>query len=158
DTVFTEMKAEPLPTSPNPDQAINHGVQKLAVHMEDVKEGTLSIWMVPLWNEDELPTETPSVTALKDWSIPDGELMEQPARPQLDHITIDGEELSGFDPYATFYENLIPIDQDRVPVVEVESEYEVTIIPAEQIPGETTIEVVNPETGAASHYVISFTR
>ena len=49
--VFKVMPAEPLPTSPTPDQAGNKGRRKLAIHLTDVKDLTIKVRFTPVQPE-----------------------------------------------------------------------------------------------------------
>ncbi|MFE7064352.1 discoidin domain-containing protein [Sutcliffiella sp. NPDC057660] len=155
--VFSEMNAEPLPTSPNPDgQTPNHGVRKLAVHMTDIEEATLSIWMVPLWEGEELP-DAPSFAPLTQWQIPDGDLIPKPTRPEVTDLKVNGTTIPGFHPDNTYYELIVPFDVEDVPLVEADSDYDVTVIPAENLPGRTIVEVVDPaDPDRKNRYTILF--
>lgn len=152
---FSEMAAEPLATSPNPDgQTENLGVKKLAIHLENVLESTISVWMLPLMPGDPLPKHPPTVVPLDEWEVPEGELAE------LKEIKIDGAPLPEFDSNRYVYEQTVPAGEDRVPVVEAEaanSGDEVTVQQAEQIPGVARIEVTDPNGGKdAGIYYVSF--
>jgi uncharacterized protein YjdB len=156
--VFSEMEAKPLPTSPNPDgQSMNYGIKKLAVHLTNVEKADLSIWMKPLWDNEALPTEMPEFKALKDWTIPDGELIEQPERPEVTDLKVNGSTIAGFVPEKTYYEVIVPFDQEEVPLVEADSDHEIKVIPAEKLPGRTIVEVTdknNPD--VKNRYTILF--
>ena len=158
DAVLSVMAAQPLPTSPNPEgQSINHGIRKLAVHMEGVEQSDLTVWMVPLREGEILPQEAPTVGALTDWSIPDGELPEAIVRPQAISIAIDGQPLSGFNPKQTYYEIVVPFDQLDVPVVTATSDYSLSVRQAESLPGRAVVEVTDPaRPGAVERYTIRF--
>lgn len=156
---FTSMKAEPLEGTPNPPgQTINHGIRKLAVHMSDVTGGRLSLWMVPLQEDDELPSEAPELTPLDDWSIPDGPKPEKVALPEAESIMIDGIPIPGFDPQRTYYEWTVPYEErSNVPVVQAVSDYSVSVTQAVGIPGKAYIDVTDssrPE--VRKRYTVAF--
>jgi autotransporter-associated beta strand protein len=66
---LTLMDPAPLATSPNPSgQNANAGYQKLAIHLQNVTNRRLAVWMVPLSSGEDLPTRLPSIAALADWS------------------------------------------------------------------------------------------
>lgn len=152
------MAAQPLPTSPNPEgQSMNHGIRKLAVHMEGVERSDLTVWMVPLRGGEPLPQEMPTVGALADWSIPDGELAAPVARPEVQGIAMDGQPLSGFNPKQTYYGVIVPFDQSEIPVVTAVGDYPLSVRQAEGLPGRAVVEVTDPaRPGAVQRYTIQF--
>lgn len=159
---FMEMAAEPLPGTPNPDgQTMNHGVRKLAVHMNDVEQANLSIWMVPLLEEASLPLqeEAPGYTPLAEWVIPEGELPVKQPLPTVQSIYVNGAEIAGFDPARTYYEVVIPFEQTTAPRVEADSESEALIVQAEGVPGKSYIYAVDPANlDVRNRYTVSFVR
>ncbi|MFK7693226.1 Ig-like domain-containing protein [Paenibacillus sp. HJGM_3] len=157
---FSVMDAEPLPTSPNPaDQSQNFGVRKLAVHMTGVQETNLAVWLVPLYDTDEIPSAAPAFTPLAAWSIPDGALQPQPTRPTLDGLTVDGQPVQGFTPKGTYYEVPVPFEATAVPVVAATSAHTVTIEQAAGIPGMARV-IVKDRTNPSlmNSYTIAFKR
>lgn len=160
EATFLAMNAEPLPGTPNPPgQTINHGIRKLAVHMKDAEQSHLSIWMVPLREEDPLPQSAPAFTPLSDWSIPDGELPDKPELPTLSSINVNGVSLPGFTPSKTYYEYVIPFNETAVPQVEATSEFEMTISDTPTLPGKTLIYVTDPANPKSKNrYTVSFVR
>ncbi|GIP34849.1 Ig-like domain-containing protein [Paenibacillus sp. J2TS4] len=151
---FSVMPAGPLATSPNPSgQNPNIGVRKLAIHMEDVLNTTLSVWMVPLMPGEPLPQRAPAVIPLSQWEVDNKELAV------LSGITVDGQALSKFDPERFVYEVELPSDQNIPSVSGVSSGgNEVTVHQAEQIPGAARITVTDPS-GARQQgvYYVVFT-
>jgi len=157
---FSAMKAEPLEGTPNPSgQTVNHGIRKLAVHMEGVTGGRLSLWMVPLTASAPLPEVSPDVRSLDDWTIPDGPMPEKVPLPEAESILVDGVPLAGFDPQRTYYEWTVPYgERSKVPKVEAVSGHEVSVQTAESIPGETYIDVTDPSRPEVrNRYTIAFT-
>jgi uncharacterized protein YjdB len=151
---FKEMEAKPLPTSPNPypdKQKSNNGIRKLALYMDDVVEETISIWMVPLLDIESIPEDEPVVTPLKDWTIEDGNINT----PKLKGINIDGESLSDFQDTNKVFNINLPFGTKKVPVVSVESNHNVSITQASEIPGIATINV-NDGNGNEATYYVSF--
>lgn len=66
---FTVMNAESLPSSPVvPDQKDNSEYRKLAVHLTDTKDTTISVACIPLKQGETKPSWTPSVKAVSEWS------------------------------------------------------------------------------------------
>ncbi len=100
---FTAMPAAPLPSSPNPSvQAVNHNVQKLAIHLEDVTDTRIAVQLVPL-QDNEVASLAPVVKPLQVWQ----ETLEAGGRlwPSLERIAIDvdwpvrpGQALRGLVP------------------------------------------------------------
>jgi hypothetical protein len=65
---FAVMKAEPLPTSPQPPkQANNDRYRKLAVHLTDVKELRLAVLFTPLTKDGKLAPAPERVVPLTQW-------------------------------------------------------------------------------------------
>ena len=66
---FTAMNAEALPSSPVvPDQKDNSEYRKLAVHLTNTKEATISVACIPLKNGETKPSWIPSVKAISGWT------------------------------------------------------------------------------------------
>ncbi|MBQ7012523.1 MAG: dockerin type I repeat-containing protein [Oscillospiraceae bacterium] len=66
---FTVMNAELLPTSlPVPNQTDNSEYRKLAVHLTDTKDTTISVACIPLKEGETHPSWTPSVKAISEWT------------------------------------------------------------------------------------------
>ncbi|UZW14986.1 DUF4962 domain-containing protein [Clostridium pasteurianum] len=64
---FNEMKAKPLPTSPDPlNQGYNENIKKLAIHLDNTSTTTISVIISPLNNNKLL---SPDLKKLKNWSI-----------------------------------------------------------------------------------------
>ncbi|MCR4644633.1 MAG: heparinase II/III family protein [Oscillospiraceae bacterium] len=66
---FSVMNAELLPTSlPVADQKDNSEYRKLAVHLTDTKEATISVACIPLREGETQPAWLPSVKAISEWT------------------------------------------------------------------------------------------
>ena len=66
--VFSVLDAAPLPSSPNPQgQTSNAGVKKLAIHLKEVSEETIAVWMVPLQPGEAMPGTAPEAVPLARW-------------------------------------------------------------------------------------------
>lgn len=66
---FTSMKAEPLSTSLKVSNITdNSSYRKLAIHLTDTKDATISVACIPLRNNETKPSWTPTVTSLSEWS------------------------------------------------------------------------------------------
>ncbi|MBQ7354026.1 MAG: glycoside hydrolase family 127 protein [Clostridia bacterium] len=77
----------------------------------------------------------------------------------LSSLSIDGEALSEFNPFAEDYYRVLPEGTTEVPSVTAEAPYQdaaVKVIPAESIPGTTKIEVTYPG-GAVRTVTLRFT-
>jgi hypothetical protein len=152
--IFKEMEAKPLPTSPNPypdKQKSNKGIKKLALYMNNVEKETISIWMVPLLDIEPIPEVEPVVIPLKDWTIADGDINI----PKLKAITIDGKPIDDFQDTKKIYNVNLPFGTKKAPVVDVESDYDISINQAKTIPGIATINV-NDNNGNKATYYVSF--
>ncbi|MBR4628612.1 MAG: heparinase II/III family protein [Ruminococcus sp.] len=67
--VFTVMDAEPLPESPVvQNQTDNSEYRKLAVHLTNTKDTTISVACIPLKGSEIRPLWTPSVKAIDEWT------------------------------------------------------------------------------------------
>ncbi len=66
---FTVMNAELLPTSlAVPNQTDNSSYRKLAVHLTNTKDATISVACIPLKEGETQPSWMPSVKALSEWT------------------------------------------------------------------------------------------
>ncbi|MBE6852564.1 MAG: hypothetical protein E7505_03715 [Ruminococcus sp.] len=69
DGKFTVMNAESLPTSPVvPNQTDNSNYRKLAVHLTNTKDTTISVACIPLKQGEIRPSWTPSMKAISEWT------------------------------------------------------------------------------------------
>ncbi len=67
---FTVMNAEALPTSPVVSgQTDNSSYRKLAVHLENTQNATISVACIPLKQGQTQPSWIPSIKALSEWTI-----------------------------------------------------------------------------------------
>ena len=79
DAAFSVMPIEPLPTSPNPPKqkgefmAAYTGDKKLAIHMNNVTDITLSVEFIPLRAGEGIPNDTTEVIPMANWSVNKGE-------------------------------------------------------------------------------------
>lgn len=65
---FTVMNAELLPTShPVSNQTDNSAYRKLAIHLKNTKETTISVACIPLKEGATQPAWTPSVNGISEW-------------------------------------------------------------------------------------------
>jgi len=69
DGTFTKMNAEPLPTSKYvPNSSDNSKYIKLAIHLTNTKDTTISVACIPLEEGETEPSWTPSVHSLSEWA------------------------------------------------------------------------------------------
>jgi|GEM_PF-203644 len=79
---FSVMPAMPLPTSPNPQgQNPNNGIQKLAIHLENVTDVRIAVQFVPL-EGNEIAPFSPRVVPLEAWERAGAEVI-WPAFPHM---------------------------------------------------------------------------
>ncbi|MCR2807540.1 S-layer homology domain-containing protein [Paenibacillus soyae] len=133
------MEAKPLPVSPNPaNQHQNEGIRKLFVKMDQVKNMTLTVTLIPILGAVEEADTSVKVSPLSQWSIPDGELTV----PVLQSVKIDGKPLAEFDGQQFSYNIHLPLDRTEVPVLDYgvdASLYDVRATVAEEVPGITKL-------------------
>ncbi len=68
DAKFTVMNAELLPTSlAVPNQTDNSSYRKLAIHLTNTKDTTISVACIPMKQGETQPSWTPSVKAISEW-------------------------------------------------------------------------------------------
>ncbi len=75
DAEFSIMPIEPLPTSPNPPKqkgefmAAYTGDKKLAIHVNNITDMTLSVEFIPLRAGEGIPNDTTVVIPMSEWSV-----------------------------------------------------------------------------------------
>lgn len=68
---FSVMKAVPLETSKQVEGATdNKGYRKLAIHLTDTKDTTISVACIPLKNDENTSSWIPSLEAISEWNQP----------------------------------------------------------------------------------------
>lgn len=143
EAVFGVMDAKPLPVSPNPEkQNPNDGIRKLFIKLENVKEMTLTVTMIPVIGSLEELNKTVTVKPLESWNISDGELTV----PVLEGVSLDGEPLQGFDPNNFGYDINLPLERTEAPVVAYTYDstlYDVQMTAADTVPGTTKLIVTS---------------
>lgn len=150
DARFSEMDAVPLPTSPNPPgQTPNTGVKKLAIHLQNVKDTTVSVRMIPLQPGQSVVTEMPAVVPLDQWSVSDTLLAK------LDRILLDGTTIAEFQPDRYMYTAEIPYGTDFPGIEAIADNPQHTVRVTEAASGLFRIDVEDTEhtADAASYYV-----
>ncbi|MBD2846322.1 DNRLRE domain-containing protein [Paenibacillus sp. IB182496] len=151
---FDVREAAPLPTSPDPQgQAVN-ALNKLTVLAEGTEDLQLAIRFVPLLSWENAPQSAPPTVDLDDW-----ELAAAP-RPLLDGITLDGQPLDGFRADTFTYHVPLEDGMTAVPAVgamAADASCDVTVIPADGVPGTTAIRVQDcGGTAAYAEYRVHF--
>lgn len=145
DLKFEVMKAESLPTSPKYSESKEYsreGIRKLVIHASDIENVNLAVMFAPM-EGNSLPEYSYTYTALDNWSIPDGEILN----PKLEDIKVSGVTVDGFNRDITDYEVVLPYGTTTVPeisaVADTESVCKVTM-PA-SLPGTATIRSENKD-------------
>lgn len=138
---FTVMDAERLPTSParNELEAVNTGIQKLAIHLTDVKDVNLAVVFTVLNDEESEPAYNYNYTLMDNWSIEDGTIEV----PKAASITIDGNLIENFNPNTSEYEIVLPYGTTQVPNVEAtaDGDYAVEINKQSEVGERTTVKI-----------------
>lgn len=143
---FSVMDPKPLPTSPQYNgQNANSGVQKLTIHMNNVKEGYIQVTFIPVlvYGTEVNKAVIPPPTPISQWEslIPDGEY----APLGVDSISIAGVPIEEFEANNAIYKKKCPFGTTEVPEVTATSaRYQVTVEQAEMLPGTATIRVTDP--------------
>lgn len=65
---FNELKATPLPSSPNPPNQTYNTEHKLSIHLNNIDSTTVSVMMSPLMPNEKKPLKLPRVIPLKNWN------------------------------------------------------------------------------------------
>ena len=131
------MPARPLPTSPDPDiQQQNKGISKLAVHLPQAGNVTISVLFSARYGFEPGSLFRPKVEPIADWKLSD-------ATPELAGLNVDGKPLSDFSPRVFTYTVEVPDEVTAPPVVTVQAVANqlVSIQPAEAVPGTTRVTV-----------------
>ncbi len=149
DGKFEVMPAFRLPSSPVPFSDKNDSkVNKLALHLEDVKDVTISVAFTFQWPGIDEPVSFP-VVPLKDWTLDSGSIYE---KPLLEDLRIDGETIEGFKPknklYSRYYDAA-----GEMPVIEAKGNGEITIEYPETPTGNAYV-TIKGEGGQTSVYAI----
>ncbi len=108
---FEVMDAKPLPSSPEIEgQNENDGIKKLAIHLNDFKEGRIIVGFSNYYDNYEFK----GVKPLDEWTISDGEL----EYASIKEIKINGAQLADFSSDVYAYTVEVPVDQTAVSTVE----------------------------------------
>lgn len=145
DATFTVMDAEPLWTSPQPEQSVNEFTHKLTVHLRGVRNASVVVALDPvLEGEDQVPA-APRTRNLNAWKLP-----KRPAL--LQGITLDGAPLDGFDPEVFHYTVVLPMGA-AVPHVQATAQGRTEVVSgATEVPG-----VIRLRTSRPGHETIETT-
>ncbi|MCI9625502.1 MAG: hypothetical protein HFI90_01845 [Clostridia bacterium] len=98
DGSFEAMDAAPLPTSKQPDypQMDNSGTRKLAVHLLNAVNPTISVMFTPVV-EGQPEGQLPTVLPLSNWE------QYKNGSAALTSLAVDGIPVNGFSPYNLLY-------------------------------------------------------
>lgn len=139
DASFLVLDAEPLWTSPQPEQSVNEFTHKLTVRLRDVRKGSVVVALTPLYEGAEEPPAPEAPRSLPAWR-----LLRPPAL--LRELELDGERLAQFRPEVFHYTVLLPVGA-AVPhidaVAEARGNVEVVSAP-EQVPGLFRLRTTSP--------------
>jgi hypothetical protein len=148
---FSVMAAKPLVGMPDPaGQDPNYGINKLTIHIPKAKTMTISVKFTPV--TDGYAAKETGITTIKNWSVPDGELLKLP----LDGLEINGETPEYFSPNKKSYLVQLPFGTTDIPQISASSQYPVNIRQASELPGSAKVYVTNAEGGKVD-YTVSFT-
>lgn len=148
DAVFTVMDAALLPTSPTSDTSVNKKYKKLAIHMTDVTELSLSVVMDFEYPYVDFDKPMPEKKALSEWGLTAD--ASSAGNPKLDMIYINGRELADFDADEYSYKYILPIGA-AAPVVTATGEGSINIKYSAELPATAIIEVTDAN-GNKSEY------
>ena len=141
DAKFEVMAAEPLSTSPKKNDAEydRSAWKKLAIYTSGVTDYKLAVEFRLLEGSQTEPNYKYTYTAIKDWTIPDGEIVV----PRLTDLTVDGQTVDNFSPLATDYKVVLPYGTSAVPTVDAKADdgYTVEITQAQALPGLASVKV-----------------
>jgi len=156
DAAFHVRKAEPLPTSPNPEGQATNAMNKLTVRVENVGALRLAIRFTPLLPWEEAPTDLPAAVPLAEWAV------DSAPKAALAGLTIDGTPLASFRPDTFTYHLPAPEEGAPAPVVgasAADASDAVEIVPAQTLPGTAVVRVASAgDPASAAEYRIHFVR
>lgn len=128
---FKKMSASPLPSSPKKEQSANEGISKLAVHLENVKDITISVALVPLEADAEANAVYPLLLPIDRWMEADS------AEPQILKLDVCGKTVCfNSDNTANIFTSNI-----GTPYFDVKATGYYSLIKPVNIPGTATISV-----------------
>ncbi|WP_309121564.1 discoidin domain-containing protein [Paenibacillus sp.] len=150
---FTIMDAEPLWTSPDPQQSPNNSVRKLAIHLEGVTDLRLAVQFTPL-RDGGPAAEAADVTPLSAWDV------AHDAVPTLSDIALGGVPLAAFAPGAFTYDVPLAAGATAAPTVTATAVTPTDTVDVEQAStpdGAATI-LVSRAGGPTTRYEVHFQR
>ena len=135
----------PLPTSPQTvGQNKNEGYSKLFIHLEDVKDFTISVCFTPLvYTPVGGEIKYPEVTPIDEWVLENPDEVTVGVLPKLSSIKVDGKELLGFSSDKNFYNYALKPTDTEVLKIEAEGDGEVSVIYPDNWPGSVEIKINN---------------
>ncbi|MBT9606341.1 discoidin domain-containing protein, partial [Microbacterium sp.] len=149
DGSFTNLPAEPLPTSPAPAQGVNRDVRTLSISLGARTDTTIAVQFTPLESSADEETAPVVTVPLKEWGVPS-------AAPVLSGITVDGTALPDFRGDVTQYRTQADPGAP-LPVVTATagSAVRVSVDQARSIPGRARIAVTAGD-GTVQTYTVIF--
>lgn len=151
DAEFTVMDAKLLPSSPQTDKSTNNGYKKLAIHLTDVTELSLSVVMDFEYPYVSLDNPMPERKAISSWQLTDD---TQDNSPKLDMIYFNGVEFNEFQKDKYSYKCTLPCTA-HIPEITADGSGTVSVSEISSAPT-TCIITVTGENGAKTEYGITF--
>lgn len=155
---LTQMRAEPLESSPKISQTANTGISKIAIRFKAAGNVSITVKLAPMFENAE---NSPLIDLpLDSWTAVDGaEKSAQKEEARLDMIYVNGQKLEGFNPDNALYRT-DHVAEDPAPVFTAESSHGYTVDIEETtdyVNGMTIITAKDP-TGVhkTKTYVITF--
>ncbi len=146
---FKVMPASPLPSSPPAPEGANanKSFKKLAVHLTNAKNPTISVVLTPLAGDDET-VNLPEYLPFNEWD----KYLE--GGVGISSLAIDGIPLDGFSPNNINY-NISTGEVGEITAT-AEDGIELVITQAENNAENATVLATNSETGNSVTYTVSF--
>ncbi len=149
---FEVLPARPLPTSPDPPmQHQNKGLKKLAVHLPQAANVTISVLFRPRFAFEPEEARRPEVPPIADWKLP-------PAPPQLAGLAVGGTPLADFTPQVFTYTVEVPAGTTAAPTVTATpaAGQRAVVTAAAGVPGTAQLVVTDPATNRTATYLVRF--
>lgn len=148
------MEAEPLKTSPKPvggeANTPNTGIRKLAVHLTNASNPTISLLFTPLSpGETDQDITYPKLYPLADWEA------YLNSKTLLSSLTVDSIPIEGFSPYITSY-TLTDGILGKIEAISMSDGADIEIQQANYV-GDTAYVRVRTNDGEKSIYKVTFT-
>jgi hypothetical protein len=139
--VFSIMEAKLFPLESPPYPQVNMPndplLKKLTIKLENVTDVDLAVTFKPLPTGTELFQAEPAMTPLDEWAIPEGDINQL----SLTELKLNGEPIEGFDGEKTSYDVILSPNATEAPVVTAQSDYPITIMQADGVPGTASITI-----------------